>query len=378
MLNLKSPKGLAPAGSGGPVILAALVLAGAATAATLLWPDAVRFPTRPNAPFVAFGFAWLALGVLFWAASLPIFLGGFRRGELVTRGTFGLCRHPIYASLLCYWLPAVGLILESWPFFIAAALAWVAARLAVRPEEVELERVFGAEWQAYAARTNRFLPLPRRGFGRFLVTVGWVKFALILLYVTALRPLHLGWGATAEERGRPLPGDELVAGAQYRSTHAITINAPAEAVWPWLAQLGWNRGGLYSYEWLENLFGCRMKNADSVIPALQNVQPGDTFRMDPRIPPLQFVIVEPPTALVIADRAAPCGEAANLPHVAWQFIVTPRPDGNSRLIIRWQSVLPPGFLMELFNKTLLEPVSFIMEERMMRGIKQRAERPAAP
>ena len=77
------------------------------------------------------GAIWLALGVLFWALSMLRFLPGFRRGELVTAGTFGWCRHPIYASLLMFWLPAVGLIAETWTFYVVAAIGWPLALIAL-------------------------------------------------------------------------------------------------------------------------------------------------------------------------------------------------------------------------------------------------------
>jgi protein-S-isoprenylcysteine O-methyltransferase Ste14 len=377
MLNLKSPKGLRPEGTGPAFVGLLLPFAAAAVATMLLWPGFARFPTRPNHVFALLGLVWLGLGVVFWALSMVRFLPGFQHGELVTRGPYGWCRHPIYASLVMFWLPAIGLLAETWTFYVVALVAWPLARAAVRREEAELARLFGAEWQAYAARTNALLPLPPRGrVRRVLVMLVWIGFAFLLLYTGLLRTIHLGWGATAAERTRILPGDELVPGAQYRSTRAISINVTPDKVWPWIAQLGWDHGGLYSYEGLENLFGCRMKNADSIVPAWQNPLPGDTFRMDWRIPPLVLADVAPGHALVISGAPRP-GEPANgMPAVAWQFVIEPAGNG-SRLIARWQSVLPPGLAAEFFNKTLMEPIHFIMEERMLRGIKERAERKAS-
>jgi protein-S-isoprenylcysteine O-methyltransferase Ste14 len=375
MLNLKSPKGLRPEGAGPRFLLPLAPLVGAAIAATRLWPSVTRFPMRPNEPLVVLGYVWLALGVMFWALSMRRFLMGFRRGELVTHGTYGWCRHPIYSSLLVFWLPALGLIVETWTFYVVAVAAWLVTGAAVGREEAELARLFGQEWAQYADRTRRFLPLPPRGrVRRALASVFWAVFALFLLYTGLLRPIHLGWGTIAVERTMPLPGDDLVPGARYRSTHAISIQAPPDRVWPWLAQMGWGRGGLYSYEGLENLFGCHMKNADSIVAAWQDVQPGDTFRMDQRIPPLTLAIVDPPHALVISDPRDPSGPSTAAPHLAWQFIVEPGPNETSRLLVRWQSTFPRGVVSEFFSKTMLEPISFIMEERMLRGIKERAER----
>jgi hypothetical protein len=149
--------------------------------------------------------------------------------------------------------------------------------------------------------------------------------------------------------------------------------------------MGWDHGGLYSYQGLENFFGCRMKNADAIVAAWQNPQPGDTFRMDWRIPPLVLASVVPERAIVISDprrgrdpdarQLGSGSEPQRMPAVAWQFVLEPAA-GGSRLIARWQSVLPPGLVSEFFNKTMMEPIHFIMEERMLRGIKERAERTA--
>ena len=111
---------------------------------------------------------------------------------------------------------------------------------------------------------------------RLAVLVG----VAIAAYTIGVRPWHRRWGATREEVARALPGDELVAAPVTSATHAITIRAPAGDVWPWLVQLGQNRGGLYSYQWLENLVGCQMRNTDRIIPELQHLQEG--VASDPR------------------------------------------------------------------------------------------------
>jgi protein-S-isoprenylcysteine O-methyltransferase Ste14 len=374
-MHIESPRGLSPTGVGPIFMLRLLPLLVAAIAATLVWPEVARFPTRPNAPFVAAGLVWLAAGVMFWTATVRRFLRGFRRGELIVDGTFAWCRNPLYASLVFFLLPAIGLVTETWTFLALVPVAVALVLPLVRREERDLASVFGAEWEAYAAHTGRLLPLPRGPWRRRTALISWALAAAFCLYVGALRPWHLGWGATAAEMSRALPGDDLVQAAQFRSTRAIDIKAAPDKVWPWLAQLGWDKGGLYSYEWLENLFGCQMKNADQIVPAWQNVQVGDAFRMDRRIPALKVALAQPPHALVIYGGPDPgAAPAPGLPRVAWQFVVEPASGGGSRLIVRWKSALPPGFAMELFNKTLLEPVHFMMEERLLRGVKERAER----
>jgi hypothetical protein len=83
-----------------------------------------------------------------------------------------------------------------------------------------------------------------------------------------------------------LPGDELVEHPNVEATHAITINAPVEEVWPWLVQLGQDKGGFYSHSRLENLVGCRLRNADRIVPEFQHLSVGDAVRLHPKAPPL--------------------------------------------------------------------------------------------
>lgn len=90
------------------------------------------------------------------------------------------------------------------------------------------------------------------------------------------RERFIRWGATDEERQAVLPGDELLANPSVSTTRALTIDAPPDAVWPWLVQMGQDRAGLYSYDWLENLFGLEFRNADTVVPEWQS--PNICFR----------------------------------------------------------------------------------------------------
>lgn len=102
-----------------------------------------------------------------------------------------------------------------------------------------------------------------------IALLGYVATAL------AIRPWHMRWGTSRAERAMTLPGDELVPGARYLGDYAVTIDAPEQAVWPWMAQLGQDRGGFYSYAWLENLAGARIRNADIIVPAWQERSVGE-------------------------------------------------------------------------------------------------------
>src|SRR5215207_3855373 len=127
------------------------------------------------------------------------------------------------------------------------------------------------------------------GPARLLRPLAIVGAVLPWVYAFVIRPWHLRWGATDEEINKALPGDELVPEPGIESTRAITVNAPVEEVWPWLAQIGQDQGGLYSYEWLENLAGCQMRNADRIHPEWQHRETGETVFLHPaygpKVPP---------------------------------------------------------------------------------------------
>ena len=160
MKHLQSPKGLSPFGAARFIMGPLVPLAGLAVAAMLAWPEITRFPGRPHTSIVALGWLWLGLGVALWATTVRRFLRGFRAGELITDGPFALCRNPLYASVALFVLPGLGLILETWTLLLLVPVAAVLVVRAARREERDLARLFGAEWDAYAARTGRLLPLP--------------------------------------------------------------------------------------------------------------------------------------------------------------------------------------------------------------------------
>ena len=94
-----------------------------------------------------------------------------------------------------------------------------------------------------------------QGLGKIGAGLAVAGAGVAAAYVWGIRPWHLRWGATDEELRQPLLGDELAPHPKLKATHAITINSPAADVWPWLVQMGQNRGGFYSYTWLENPCG---------------------------------------------------------------------------------------------------------------------------
>jgi hypothetical protein len=202
-----------------------------------------------------------------------------------------------------------------------------------------------------------------------------------VIYSHYIRPWHLKWGATPVEVRATLPGDDLVPNPKLSATHAITIRASAEQVWPWLVQMGQGRAGFYSYDWLENLFGCNIHNADRILPQFQTLKLGDGVRLHPKMPRIPVAIVEPNRALVLhADtrvgRVLPGMRPGDYLNVLWGFYLQPIDGHSTRLIERFRSDYNPSVFNRLVNSGIMEPVSFVMERKMLLGIKERAEKQA--
>jgi len=193
------------------------------------------------------------------------------------------------------------------------------------------------------------------------------------------------WNATGEEVRRRLDGDELVPNARMQTTRAVTIRARRDRVFPWLAQLGQDRGGFYSYDFLENRLGLNVHSADRILPEFQHIRVGDGIAVAPGPPFYGFRVadVAPPTRLVLEMRMHPFTgqeqdadtESPSL-HATWSFTLEPLGDGSTRLITRTRAHIGlPAGLRQLYQ-ILLEMSEFAMERRMLVGIRERAERAA--
>lgn len=207
-----------------------------------------------------------------------------------------------------------------------------------------------------------------------LVSAGSLGAALGA-YAILIRPWHLTWGATEAEAQEPLPGDDVVPNPKHQATHAITINAPVADVWPWLVQIGQNKGGFYSYSWLENLMGCDIHNADRIVPEWQSLRAGDVLWLHPKAPPLPVLLVEAGRALVIGGIAEQQGEELSRDTRAgtWAFVLKELDPTSTRLLVRIRWDREAGLLDWIYSVGVLEPSHFVMERKMMLSIKHRAE-----
>jgi len=192
---------------------------------------------------------------------------------------------------------------------------------------------------------------------RTVVLASVVAGAAALAYSRVVRPWMATWGASDDECNAALPGDDFLRGDAPRMTRAITIAAPVDEVWSWLVQIGEDRAGFYSYSWLERL-------------AFTDMHKGDTIWLAQRYGDLGrevAAVLEPGRALVMVGPrdfdAIECGDKAA---GSWGFFLEPIDDDHTRLIVR-SSGGPVG-------TPLFDVIHFVMEQKMMRGIKDRAER----
>jgi hypothetical protein len=179
------------------------------------------------------------------------------------------------------------------------------------------------------------------------------------------RRWHLTWGATPGEIAAALPGDALLPRAQYRSTRAISIDAPPDAVWPWLVQVGCLRAGFYSNDLLDNL---GHRSATTILPGLQDLHAGNWVPMSPAATPTDR------TAFTVHSFEENAWLLWAKPDSTWAWRLTPAGSGGTRLVTRIRAVYDWRHpLTALLGVVLLEFGDFAMLRRMLRGIKARAE-----
>jgi hypothetical protein len=211
----------------------------------------------------------------------------------------------------------------------------------------------------------------RRG-RKLALTLDTLSAVPIWVVSPVVRPWHMRWGATDAEVAGPMPGDHVVPRAQFNATRSITIDAPREQVWPWIAQLGYRRGGFYTYDQIDN---AGEPSADRIIAEFQDLMVGDLIPMWHESHGLAIAYkvdsLEVPRWMLWVHRPHENEE----PDSTWSWRLDERATGRTRLVTRmkqdyrWET---PG--LALFNLVLMEFGDFAMERRMLKGIKVRAER----
>ncbi|MDQ2749672.1 MAG: SRPBCC family protein [Pseudonocardiales bacterium] len=188
--------------------------------------------------------------------------------------------------------------------------------------------------------------------------------------LVAARTTLRNWGATKAECRAVLPGDEFVPEPAVVITRAVTVEAPAEEVWCWLVQIGQGRGGMYSYEGIENALGLDIHNADEIRPEWQHLAVGDEVRLVRRgwlgMPDglaLEVGRIEPGRSIVLLEEPW---------HAVWSFHIRPHGPRRCRLVSRSRSLRARGAAR--LTGELLDPITMVMTRKMLLGIKIRAER----
>ncbi len=185
--------------------------------------------------------------------------------------------------------------------------------------------------------------------------------AALLVYLPLIRPWQLRWGASDAEVARSLPGDDFVAAPTFNATRAVTVNAPPEAIWPWLVQIGHTRAGWYSYDWIDNL---GRPSATRIVPELQDLEEGDLIPVSPD--GKQGFRVH----TLVPNRHMLWGAPGEM---SWLWYLDPVADGQTRLITRvriryrWTH---PSIVLSL----VVDVGDIVMMRRCLLGIKERAER----
>ena len=194
----------------------------------------------------------------------------------------------------------------------------------------------------------------------------------------ALYRLGQSWGATAQEQRQPLAGDELLPAATALTTHAITIEAPASEVWPWLIQMGWGRAGWYTYRWVDRLlFPANGPSADRILPEHQQLTVGDQVPDGPPEADCWFTVeqLEPDRLLVLrSTRHLPASwrQRGLAMDWIWSWQLDESTPERTRVIQRNRMRLEPAWFERAFLATII-PADFIMARSHLRGLRGRVE-----
>ena len=216
--------------------------------------------------------------------------------------------------------------------------------------------------------------LPANDWRDVVAGLGGAGLICLALATPFLRRRRTSWGAGPGLAHRSFPGDELIRDPDWGWTHAVEVAAPADAVWPWLAQIGADRAGFYSYSWLENLAGCRVRDAERVHPEWE-ARTGGGLTVHPSMPPLPVVSVERGRHVLVHGPPDERARSDGRPWVAvtWLFAVEPLGPARCRVISRYRCSHSADLRTHAaFGPALLEPIGFAMDRRMLIGLARRA------
>ena len=206
------------------------------------------------------------------------------------------------------------------------------------------------------------LPLRGRHKGRLPLLAA--ALTLAVGYWFPVRRWMSRWGTSAEELARVMPGDGLIANPTHSAMQSVTVNASPADIWPWLVQIGSARGGLYSYDWLDRLFGFLDRpSATRILPEFQQLTVGDKIFFGRE--ELTVAVLEPLRALALSYQARGM-------EWVWQFGLYPLDSEHTRLVSRSKERMANTAIGWLGTR-IAEPTAFVMTVRMLLNLKERAE-----
>jgi hypothetical protein len=203
-----------------------------------------------------------------------------------------------------------------------------------------------------------------------------------ILLLPFLRSYRIRWGTTEEEANANLPGDELVRNPKLRMTWGITINAPIEDVWPWVIQMGQGRGGFYTYQFLENIAGCQIFNADRILPEHQQIplEAGVSLAPDMSMNVAlheegHYFFLHSYMDMTTMEAVEPKEDSIpeKFMNIGWGFYLKKIGENQTRFLSRWLTDYAPALINKIAINLFLEPIGFVMGRKMLIGTKQRAE-----
>jgi hypothetical protein len=198
--------------------------------------------------------------------------------------------------------------------------------------------------------------MKRRSVRRFLLLAAAFLLALVASFYLVYRPWQMNWGATNEEVNRSMPGDQIVTAPTFNATRAVTVNAPADRIWPWIVQIGYGRAGFYSWDILDNN---GIASAERIMPEYQDLRLGDLVPLDRRSS-ARVALMEPPRQLLLVF---PSNTAAT-----WVWGLYPIDDTSTRLVSRLRVRAD-----RRTTQFMLDAFEIVMMRKHLLGIKRRVE-----
>jgi hypothetical protein len=219
----------------------------------------------------------------------------------------------------------------------------------------------------------------KRGFLLLLITAIFTVFNYLLFF----RPQLLNWGARNSEIANSYPCEDRLPRARILSTHVVEVHAPARQVWPWLVQIGQDRAGFYTYDFLEKALGTGIHNANRLEPSWQQLHAGDKIKLTPMVGLEVAAIDQGHYFTLSADSRTgkspfPIHSSRFYFAIVWTFYLSEESPDQTRLIARWRADWGDNWLFSAVSYGLVEWGAFIMERRMLMAIRDLAEnRPGA-